>query len=143
MVQKGGTEMSRRQALVIGSIALLCILALAGTGVVVAAEHGAFAAGVSTSQDKPAVGVTQVYVVNDVFTPARIQVTTGTTVTWTNRDTVPHNVTLSPVVMTSSGDWESGLIYPGGSYSYTFTSRGQFHYYCQEHPGMTGEVIVT
>lgn len=138
--------MSKRQALVIGSIALLCILALASTGFIVAAEHGAFASGVTpttTSQSKPAVGITQVYVVNDKFTPARIQVTIGTTVTWTNRDSVPHNVTLSPVVLTSSGNWESGLIYPGQSFSYTFTSRGQFHYYCQEHPDMIGEVIVT
>lgn len=139
--------MSKRQAWFIGTIAIVCILALATTGFVVAAVHGAFAAGSSVQtaarQSKPTVGVTQVYVVNDTFTPARIQVALGATVTWTNRDSVPHSVTLSPVVISSSGNLESGLLYPGQSISYTFTSRGTFQYYCQEHLGMIGTVIVT
>ncbi len=72
-----------------------------------------------------------------------IQVVLGTTVTWTNRDIVPHNVTLSPVVISSSDNWESRLLYPGQSFSYTFTSRGTFPYYCSEHPfEMIGTVIV-
>lgn len=138
--------MSKRQAWFIGSIAIVCILALAVTGFVVAAMHGDFAPGGSaqtaTSLNRPAIGVTQVYVVNDKFTPARIQVAPGATVTWTNRDTVPHNVTLSPVVISASGNLESGLLYPGQSFSYTFTSSGTFQYYCQEHLGMIGTVIV-
>jgi plastocyanin len=36
------------------------------------------------------------------------------------------------------------LIYPGQSFSYTFTARGTFQYYCQEHPSqMKGTVGVT
>lgn len=138
--------MSKRQAWIIGSIVLLCVLALAGTGFVAAAAHGAFeAAGTTqtTSQNDVAVGVTRVYVVNDTFTPAHIQVALGTTVTWTNRGTSSHNVTLSPVVVSASGNWESGLLYPGQSFSYTFTTRGTFQYYCQEHQGMVGTVTVT
>lgn len=135
--------MSKRQAWYIESIVLLCVLALAGTGFVVAAMHGALRAGGAASPYRVVVGATQVSVTNDVFTPARIQVALGTTVTWTNRDNVPHNVTLSPVVMTSSDNWQSGLLSPGQSFSYTFTSRGTFQYYCQQHPGMTGTVIVT
>jgi plastocyanin len=138
--------MSNRLAWFLGGSVLVCVLALAGTGLVVAATHGAFAANgtaqTSTSPNKPVFGITQVSLVNDAFTPARIQVTLGTTVTWTNRDTVPHNVTLSPVVISSSDNWESGLLYPGQSFSYTFPSRGTFQYYCQEHPGMIGAVIV-
>jgi plastocyanin len=80
---------------------------------------------------------------HETFSPAHIQVVLGTTVTWTNQDNVPHNVTLSPVVMSSSNDWESRLLYPGQSFSYTFTSQGTFQYHCQEHPGMIGAVIVT
>src|SRR5579859_388804 len=103
--------MSSRLAWFLGGIVLVCVLALAGTGFVVAATHGAFAANgtaqTSTSQDKPVFGITRVSLVNDAFTPARIQVALGTTVTWTNRDTVPHNVTLSPVVISSSDNWES------------------------------------
>lgn len=125
---------------------LVCVLALLGTGVIFAL-HGREAnstAQASASQDKPVFGATHVYMRNDVFTPAYIQVMVGATVTWTNQDNVPHNVTLSPAVPTASGSWESGLLYPGRSYSYTFTSRGTFQYYCQEHPSeMRGTVIVT
>jgi plastocyanin len=139
--------MSNRLAWFLGGIVLVCVLALAGTGLVVAATHEAFAANgtaqTSTSQNKPVFGITHVYVVNDAFTPACIQVPLGTTVTWTDGDTVPHNVTLSPVVIPSSDNWESGLFYPGQSFSYTFTSPGTFQYYCQEHRGMIGEVIAT
>ena len=132
---------------IVGSV-LLCVLGLVGTGLLFAATHGGFAtsstAQASTSQTKPAFGVTQVSMRGDAFTPAHIQVTLGTTVTWTNQDTVPHNVTFSPVVLTASNDWESGLLYPGQSFNYTFTSRGTYQYHCQEHPfEMTGTVIVT
>ena len=128
-------------------IALVFVLALMGTGFVVAATHGGFGVGgtaqASGSQDKTVFGDTQVYMRHEIFSPARIQVVLGTTVTWTNQDNVPHNVTLSPVVMSSSNDWESRLLYPGQSFSYTCTSQGTFQYHCQEDPGMVGVVIVT
>jgi plastocyanin len=128
-------------------IVLVFVLALMGTGFVVAAMHGNLrvggAAQASASQDKPVFGVTQVYMRHEQFSPARVEVVLGTTVTWTNQDNVPHNVTIAPVVMSSSNDWESRLLYPGQSFSYTFTSQGTFQYHCQEHPGMIGTVIVT
>ena len=128
-------------------IALVCVLALMGTGFVVAAMHGDLRGNgtvqASGSQDKTVFGDTQVYMRDELFSPTRIQVVLGTTVTWTNQDSVPHNVTLSPVVMSSSNNWESELLYPGQSFSYTFTSQGTFQYHCQEHPGMVGVVIVT
>jgi plastocyanin len=128
-------------------IALVCVLALMGTGFVVAAMHGDLRGNgtvqASGSQDETVFGDTQVYMRHDLFSPARIQVVLGTTVTWTNRDSVPHNVTIAPVVMSSSNNWESELLYPGQSFSYTFTSQGTFQYHCQEHPGMVGVVTVT
>lgn len=128
-------------------IILVFVLALVGTGFVVAAMHGdlrvAGAAQASGSQNKPVFGATQVYMRHEIFSPARIQVVLGTTVTWTNQDNVPHNVTIAPVVMSSSNGWESRLLYPGQSFSYTFTSQGTFQYHCQEDPGMIGTVIVT
>jgi plastocyanin len=127
-------------------IVLVFVLALLGTGFVVAAMHGDLrgngTAQASGSQDKTVFGDTHVYMRHEQFSPARIQVVLGTTVTWTNQDTVPHNVTLAPVVMSSSNNWESELLYPGQSFSYTFTSQGTFQYHCQEHPGMVGVVIV-
>lgn len=132
---------------IVGSV-LVCVLALVGTGFIFAATHGGLGTGstaqASASQNKPAFGVTQVDMRNDAFTPAHIQVALGTTVTWTNKDSVPHNVTFSPVVPNASNNWESGLLYPGKSYTYTFTSRGTFQYHCQEHPfDMIATVIVT
>ena len=140
--------MRNRAAWFIVGIVLVFVLALIGAGFIEAATHGAFGASstaqASASQDKPVFGVTHVDMHGDAFTPAHIQVVLGTTVSWTNQDAVPHNVTFSPVVMSSSGSWESGLLYPGQSFSYTFTSRGTFLYHCQEHPGsMIGTVTVT
>lgn len=140
--------MRNRIVWLLGGIVLVFVLALAGTGFIFAATHGGFASNstvqASTAQNKPVFGATQVSMRNDAFTPATIQVVLGTMVTWTNKDNVPHNVTLSPVVLTASNNWESGLLSPGQSYSYTFTTRGTYHYYCQEHPfEMTGTVIVT
>jgi plastocyanin len=128
-------------------IVLVCVLALLGVGYVVASKNGGLSengsAHASTSQAKMIFGVTQVYMRHDLFTPMRIQVVLGTTVTWTNQDTASHNVTIAPVVMSSSNNWESGLLSPGQSFSYTFTSQGTFQYHCQEDPGMVGVVIVT
>lgn len=131
---------------IVGGV-LLCVLALAGSGLIFAATHGGFATSTAqavASQNKPVFGVTHVSMRGDTFTPAHIQVTLGTTVTWTNQDNIPHTVVFSPVVLTNANNWESGLLYPGQSYSYTFASRGTFQYNCQEHPfEMTGTVIVT
>jgi plastocyanin len=139
--------MRTRTAWFLVSIILVCILALTGTGLVVAATHGGLGAGstaqTSATQSKPVFGTTHVYMHDDAFTPAQIEVVLNTTVTWTNRDSVPHTVSLTPIVITASDNWESGLLYAGQSFSYTFTSTGTFHYYCQEHPyEMTGTVIV-
>jgi plastocyanin len=146
MSQTGGIKMRNRTTWFIVGIVLVFVLALMGTGFVVAAMHGDLRAGgtaqASGSQDTPVFGATQVYMRHETFSPARIEVITGTTVTWTNQDTVPHNVTLSPVVISSSDGSESGLLYPGQSFSYTFTSQGTFLYHCQEHPDMIGAVIV-
>ena len=132
---------------IVGSV-LVLVLALIGTGFIFAATHGAFGtsspAQASASQNRPVFGVTQIVIRNDAFTPQHIEVTIGTTVTWTNQDTVPHTVAFSPVVLSSSNSWESGLLYPGQSFTYTFTSSGAFQYHCQEHPfEMIGTVNVT
>lgn len=140
--------MRNRIAWLIVGGALVCVLALVGTGLISAAVNGKFGTGSTTHaaapQSKPVFGVIQVYMRNDTFIPAHIQVTLGTTVTWTNQDTVVHNVTLAQIDPSTFNNGESGPLYPGQSFSYTFTSRGTFQYYCQEHPfEMAGTVIVT
>ena len=73
---------------------------------------------------------------NRAFVPAELNVTPGTTVTWTNTDTVTH---------TSSSDaqgWDSGAIAPNGQFSFAFPAAGTFSYHCAIHPGMVGRVVV-
>ena len=101
--------------------------------------HGSMMGGQSgsTTQGTPAVGVTQVQIVNFAYTPANIQVKSGTTVTWTNQDTAPHTVTFK------NGMKDSGVLQQGQSFSYTFTTPGTYQYYCTVHPYMVATVTVT
>jgi plastocyanin len=71
------------------------------------------------------------------FSPASLTVAAGATVTWVNNDTVTHTSTAD------GGAWDSGLITPGGSFSFTFSTAGTFPYHCNIHPGMTGTIVVT
>lgn len=80
------------------------------------------------------------------FAPDPVYVMPGDTVRWTNNDSALHAVTSG----TSSspdgkfGDGENGpvLIPPGRTFEHTFVQEGQYPYFCQLHPFMTGTVIV-
>lgn len=73
---------------------------------------------------------------NKAFTPDDVSVTVGTTVTWTNSDSVAHT-------STSDGEgWNSGSVAPGGNFSVAFRTAGTFPYHCAIHPGMVGTVTV-
>lgn len=88
---------------------------------------------VSTSQE------TSVTVRNHAYSPARLTIKKGTTVTWTNQDAVQHDITPD----NPSGDWkQSNLLSRGQSYSVTFNETGTFTYFCTPHPEMTGSVTV-
>jgi len=77
-----------------------------------------------------------VVIENFAFSPATITVSIGTTVTWTNKDTVQHTVTSHMSV------FDSGLFGKDKSFSFTFNQVGTYEYYCIPHPYMTGKVIV-
>jgi plastocyanin len=82
-------------------------------------------------------GANQVWMQNTAFfTPATITVPVNTTITWTNKDAMTHNVT------SDSGWFISGNVAPGATYAHQFTSAGTFTYRCTIHVGMTGKVIV-
>jgi plastocyanin len=82
----------------------------------------------------PAAAVT---IQNFAFSPASVTVPTGTTVTWTNRDSAPHQVG------SDTGAFQGGALGTGASYSFTFTTPGTFPYHCVIHPSMHGTVTVT
>jgi plastocyanin len=71
------------------------------------------------------------------FNPAEITVSAGDTVTWTNNDSVGHDVTADQF---SSGD--PGGIGNGDTFEHTFDEAGTFDYVCTVHPGMEGTVTV-
>lgn len=70
------------------------------------------------------------------FTPNRIEIEAGTTVTWKNNDPLAHTVTAA------DRSFDSGLIQPGASWSYTFTRPGTYDFSCTPHPFMKGLVVV-
>jgi plastocyanin len=72
---------------------------------------------------------------NFTFEPAQLTVKVGTTVTWKNRDDIPHTVV-------SAGKFRSKTLDTDDSYSFTFTSVGDYKYFCSLHPHMTGTIKV-
>ena len=71
------------------------------------------------------------------FQPNTLDVTAGTTVTWTNSDTAPHSVTSD-----TAGIFDSGPIQPGATFTYTFAQAGTCTYHSNNEPSLTGTVTV-
>jgi len=84
----------------------------------------------------PAAGAVAVSIANYAFDPATLEVAAGTTVTWTNNDTVPHTVTAT------DKSFDSGNLAPGATFSHTFATAGSFEYICQYHAAMKATVTV-
>ncbi len=91
-----------------------------------------------TSATKEASQSNTVTIQDFAYSPAAITVKVGTTVTWTNQDSVGHTVTV-----TSGTGPDSQLFGKGETYSYTFKKAGTFDYFCKPHPYMKGSVTVT
>jgi amicyanin len=86
----------------------------------------------------PAATTVQVNIFNYKFDPETVTIAVGTTVTWTNKDEIPHTVASSDKSFKGSSGLDTG-----DSYSYTFTKPGTYKYYCTLHPFMTGVIVVT
>jgi plastocyanin len=93
--------------------------------------EGSPASGGETASNAAAVGIK-----NFAYDPPTIEVAAGTTVTWTNSDSVPHTVTQN------GGGFQSGKMDPGASFSFTFDTPGTYEYHCEYHPNMHGTVVV-
>ena len=81
---------------------------------------------------------------NFAYAPANRQVNAGDTVTWKNDEAlVPHDVkTTVPGQPPPVLPFESPLLKPGESFSFTFSVPGVYQYYCSLHPAMLGTVAV-
>ena len=79
-------------------------------------------------------GEGEVQIVDYSFQPTVITVTPGTTITWTNEDSAPHNAV--------SDNFDTGKLDKGDSRSATFYTLGEYDYICTYHPSMEGRVVV-
>jgi plastocyanin len=78
----------------------------------------------------------EVKIDNFSFGPTTLTVAVGTTVTWTNRDDIPHTVVSDDKV------FKSKVLDTDEKFSFTFTKPGTYPYFCSVHPKMTGKVVV-
>lgn len=81
-------------------------------------------------------GSTIVVIQSFAFGPTEVRVRAGERVTWLNCDEAPHTSTAD------GGQWSSPLLATGEGFTQTFSTVGEFPYFCEPHPFMTGRVIV-
>lgn len=72
-----------------------------------------------------------------LYDPDPIHVTVGQSITWTNKDHEPHDVT------SFKGGFSSGPIAYSATYTWHATTPGTFHYFCTLHPDMHGVIVVS
>jgi plastocyanin len=89
-----------------------------------------------TATDQPSATNAEVKIDNFVFGPETITVPVGATVTWTNKDDIPHTS------VSTEGVFKSKVLDTNEKFSYTFDKAGTYPYYCTIHPKMTGKVVV-
>lgn len=69
------------------------------------------------------------------FVPEEIEVKVGDTITWVNKDVVPHNV-----VDISNKQVVTPDLMQGGNFSYVVNSA--MSYRCGFHPSMKGSIVI-
>jgi len=73
---------------------------------------------------------------NFTFNPQRLTIKAGTTVIWTNQDDIPHTVA------STTKAFKSKVLDTDDKFSFTFTTPGEYAYFCSLHPHMTGTIVV-
>jgi plastocyanin len=114
------------------NVSTAVLLATLGVGIAgLGAGTGNFAA---SAPQKPQ--TLEVKIDNFSFGPVELTVPVGTTVTWTNRDDIPHTV------VSTEGVFKSKVLDTDEKFSFTFSKPGSYPYFCSIHPKMTGKVVV-
>ena len=73
---------------------------------------------------------------NFTFNPQKLTVKAGTTVIWTNKDDIPHNI------VSSAQKFKSKPLDTDETYTSTFAEPGTYEYFCGLHPKMVGKIVV-
>jgi plastocyanin len=92
--------------------------------------------GSSTTSSGGQPGANEVWIQDMAFNPGTITVKAGTTLKWTNKDSVTHTVTAD------DNSFDSGDIAVNGTFSHTFSTAGTFAYHCKIHPSMKASVVI-
>ena len=102
-----------------------------------AATAATLAAVVLPGRADTAASANAVSIDNFTFGPQSLTVKAGTTITWTNKDDIPHGIASA-----NNGFAKSRALDTDDSYSFTFTTPGSYQYFCYIHPHMTGTIVV-
>jgi amicyanin len=102
-----------------------------------AATAAVLAAVVLPGHAQTAAPASAVSIDNFTFTPPSVTIKAGTTVTWINKDDIPHGIASANNAFTKSKALDTD-----DSYSFTFTTPGTYQYFCYVHPHMTGTIVV-
>jgi plastocyanin len=114
------------------SIRWLAAVLVLGIGAFGASQKSA----TTSAQEKTS--TVEVKIDNFSFGPVALTVPVGATVTWINRDDIPHTV----VSTDDSKTFKSKVLDTDEKFSFTFRKAGIYPYFCSIHPKMTGKVIV-
>jgi plastocyanin len=123
---------------------------LMGVVVVAAGACGNDSPSANSADDAGTVAHIKVF----AFSPNPLKVAAGAKVTWVNDDDITHTVTSgrrtyapgdtgSVTATEKSGLFDIVLDGPGKRGSHTFAEAGTFHYFCDRHPGMEADVVVS
>jgi plastocyanin len=77
------------------------------------------------------------------YVPNAVTVSPTTSISWTNQDTSSHTITSGDFTTGPSGQFDSGLLNTGTTFTHQFTTQGVYTYYCTIFPFMSGVVNVT
>jgi plastocyanin len=104
-------------------VILAAVLAIGFVGTVEGRRGFALSAQMKTS-------TMEVKIDNFSFGPVTLTVPVGTTVTWVNRDDIPHTV----VSTDDSKTFKSKVLDTDEKFSFTFSKAGTYPYFCSIHP---------
>jgi plastocyanin len=92
---------------------------------------------ITTSTIASSFSTYEVIIADYELSPLNLVIHKGDTVRWTNQEGIVHHL-----VSDKENEIDSSFLYPGQSYSHSFTNKGTFSYHCYLHQSLSGTVIV-
>jgi len=129
-VLSGRPAWKRKAVILMSALSLLMVV-----GVLASSCGGGGGTGGTTATTGGGGGA-QVVMKNLAFETATVTIKTGESVTWTNEESVNHTV------VADNGEFKSGDLANGATFSFKFEKAGTYAYHCSVHPSMKATVVV-